>query len=73
MKTTVRTYHQIVRLADGTEKDLVISGDGRFIGMFPQDEDDKEILMGWHPDQDGPIPRDQWKANGSSAKETSIE
>jgi len=57
----IRNHHQIVRLADGTEKDLVIGGDGRFIGLFPQDEDDKEILMGWHDEQFEPIPRELWK------------
>jgi len=60
---STRNHHQIVRLADGTEKDLVISADGHFIGLFPQDEGDKEVLMGWHPEQVEPIARELWKAN----------
>lgn len=58
--------HQIITLADGTEWDLVTDEQGSFVCLFPQDLADGQPLLGWHPDQQKPISRSQWKVNGVS-------
>lgn len=54
--------HQIVKMADGSEWDLVIDH-GRFVAIYPQDEAEGDPLLAWHPQQTQPVPREQWRVN----------
>lgn len=54
--------HQIIRMADGTEWDLVIDH-GRLVAIYPADGSDGQPLLAWHPKQTKPIPREEWRVN----------